>query len=369
MRLVPAPATPALFGVDATSAQLYWNAQPGGVTVETLAGHSATYDDAFGVAVVEGLAPGKDHAIVVRSGSGERVLNAHTLPALEGPPLYRFATMNDLHIGAQGFGATKRIRDPQMGSEAWLHCAQRGLETALAWGAQAIVLKGDIVHRAEEPEWEALEELVASADVPVYLLRGNHEAYAERPKATERWFPQLAEGSTAPVQVVDVPSLRLVLADTTVAGTHTGSVAAIADELLGAVDTPTPVMVLHHHHLGELPFPTHYPKGIHGRDVTRLLREVRKANPNVMFASGHTHRHRRRTRHGVTLAELGSPGDHPGTWCGYSVHSNGISQSAWRIDDPAAAQWSHRASRALLGAWAYWAPGRLEDRCFNVQWR
>ncbi len=168
---------------------------------------------------------------------------------------------------------------------------------------------------------------------------------------------------------MELAGLRVALVDTSTANSHSGRISHVHDHLVDLAAEGHPMLVLHHHQLHPTPWPTVYPKGIHGRPVRDLIGTIAERNPNVVFASGHTHRHRRRGHGGLTLAELGSSKDYPGTWCGYVAYEGGLVQSVRRIASPSSLEWTERTGRALGGWWSHWSPGRIEDRCFTVPWR
>ncbi len=262
-----------------------------------------------------------------------------------------------------------RITDPVLGTATGTHCARAAIDAAASWGAEAIVLKGDVTHHAGAREWEILAELVADAQVPVHVMPGNHDVYADRRATTDEWLERLDPGATEPVRSLDLAGLRVVLADVTVAGTSRAAVEPLIGPLVDAVADRQPTLVLHHHQLQTSPFPTVYPAGAWGPAVRQLLDEVRAANPNVVFSSGHTHRHRRRVRRGMTMSEIGSPKDYPGTWAGYTHHEAGLTQMVHRVGTTEALAWTERTGSAVGGLWSRWSPGSLDDRCFTVCWR
>jgi hypothetical protein len=137
-------------------------------------------------------------------------------------------------------------------------------------------------------------------------------------------------------------------------------------ERAGEVDTP--VFVALHHQLLRLPMNHHLPLGVPAVQARHFLARLQAANPAAFVTSGHTHRHRRRAFGPVAVTEVGSPKDYPGTWAGYVVHDGGIRQVVRRVTAPDVLAWTDRTADAALGAWSWWAPGRLTDRCFSHQW-
>ena len=60
--------------------------------------------------------------------------------------------------------------------------------------------------------------------------------------------------------------------------------------------------------------------------------------------------------------------DYPGVWAGYVVHDGGIVQTVRRVAEPSAMAWTEHSARAMGGIYRYWTPGRLDDRCFSLNW-
>jgi hypothetical protein len=123
-----------------------------------------------------------------------------------------------------------------------------------------------------------------------------------------------------------------------------------------------------HHHPQRFRLPTFIPKGIPGPEAKRFLEAVAAANPDTLVTTGHTHRHRRHRWTPVPVTEVGATKDYPGTWTGYVVHEGGVRQVVRRIEEPSCLQWTERTRRAALGAWRWWSPGTLDDRCFSITW-
>jgi hypothetical protein len=93
----------------------------------------------------------------------------------------------------------------------------------------------------------------------------------------------------------------------------------------------------------------------------------------VAYTAGHTHRHRRRLGGGgIPSIEVGCVKDFPGTWADYQVYDGGILQIVRRISSPEALEWSERC-RTLYADFGLdytaYALGRLDERCFPIQYR
>lgn len=302
---------------------------------------------------------------------GRRVTQATTLAAPPGAELSRLATISDIHIGdGWTFGILPAVRDP-LGPTDPPHprAAAAAIRELRAWGAELLVVKGDVTHHGREDEWTEAGRLLAASDLPVVVTHGNHDVrpgYVDgRPLLAAHDIALAADG----VVVRDVPGLRVVVADATRRHHHTGSFRPILGDVLDAVAAADgPALLAVHHQLQRLPFPTHWPPGVLGPESGRFLRALRRANPDVLITSGHTHRHRARRVGSLVVTEVGSPKDHPGTWAGYVVHEGGIRQVVRRVADPRVLRWTEATKRALFGIWGRWSPGRLDDRCFSHTW-
>ncbi len=79
-----------------------------------------------------------------------------------GRELYRFATVNDVHIGEDGFGAFRRMREPDDVEPYPARCLRAAVAEAEAWGAQRIVAKGDLTDDGPEEEFDVVRRRSSS---------------------------------------------------------------------------------------------------------------------------------------------------------------------------------------------------------------
>lgn len=377
-----------IFAIDDRSVQLTWrDVGPGTVAIEAVEDRGAherpvaspvevLTDGGPGAAVVEDLPPGQNLRIRVTGdalgGAGSCLLSARTLDALPGEELTRVATIGDLHLGADAFGHLGTIVEVPGREVPHPHrCARAAIDAATGWGAERIVVKGDITNLGQREEWRTYAEL-ADASIPLDALPGNHDRAhtSSRPgllpeeAAAAFGFP-LAD----PVLTRDLPGLRLVLVDTTKAGRNRGAVGEATDDVMEAVggaDREGSVLVALHHQLHHHRLPEGWPIGISHHESRGLLERLGGLHPRVLVTSGHTHRHRRWTHAGVTATQVGSTKDYPGVWAGYVAHDGGIRQIVRRVDRPDCLAWTEHTRRAAFGTWRWVAPGRLRDRCFDL---
>ncbi|MFN0091172.1 MAG: metallophosphoesterase family protein [Acidimicrobiales bacterium] len=323
-----------------------------------------------GAVVVEGLAPDAVNRLEVHhESSGARVeLDVRTLAPPPGRLLAKVATVSDLHIGSRSFGLLHTMTEPLgVGGPHALVCARAALEEATAWGPDLLVVKGDLTNRGRREEWAQVNELLSGLGVPVLAAPGNHDTWSFRHEEPARAFG-VADGRFAdPLVSVDLPGVRVVLADSCVPGRAHGAVGRFQANLLdAAAEAAGPTLVGLHH-----PFDRRrprYPPGVPAPEADAFLAALGKANGATLVTSGHTHRNRRR-RHGpLTLTEVAAVKDHPGVWAGYAVHEGGVRQVVRRVADPAAMVWTEYCRWAVGGLWGAYSPGSLAARCFTLRW-
>lgn len=364
-----------VFAVEPTSVQVTWVGLDRGPTdVEVVpddgaapARASGTSDGGPGGLLVEGLEPERGHVVRVAG----RAIRVRTPPHPPGPELCRLATISDVHLGSEGVGLTHTMRETDQPEVPHpLRCGRAAIADLHAWGAEMLVVKGDLVEHGHPEQWELADALLAEAEVPTAFVPGNHEV---KPSRTVD-HPEVLHG--AGIEIVtgvvhhDLPGLRLILVNSSVDGKGHGAVHHLADEVAEvAADTDLPVLLAMHHYAQRFALPWFWPPGIPGAEARHFLNRLAAANPRGFVTSGHTHRNRAR-RHGpLRVTEVGSTKDYPGVWAGYVVHEGGLRQLVRRTTDPGAMGWTEFTRRAAGGVWGHWAPGTLADRCLTHPWR
>jgi 3',5'-cyclic-AMP phosphodiesterase len=324
-----------------------------------------------GAAWITGLEPGTAYDLTVEHDRGST--SAGSFSTLDSPPgteLFRFATVNDVHIGEPGWGVRHRLTDPSGHPVPYpRRCLDAALSEAAEWGASRIVAKGDLSHRGARSELEEVAAALTAPGLPVHAVLGNHDVL---PGAADGVAVLRAAGIDAPREpsATDLPGLRLVLGHTAVPGKGSGRVEADQRRRLAElVAGPLPAFVALHHYPQRWRVPNLWPPGIPGPQASALLSALAEANPATLVASGHSHRHRRHQHQKVlTHVEIGSTKDYPGAWAGYVVHEGGIRQVVARVAHPDAIAWTEHSRRAMAGVWGWWSPGLRSHRCFSLDW-
>jgi hypothetical protein len=358
--------TVSCFALEPDAAQLHWPDLPRGeVTVDSGASVTRCGSEGGPGAIDVGLDGPSTVEVQV---DGRRFWRGALSPS-EPPPgeeLYRFATLSDLHLGASRFG---RIDEGDIEVPHPVRCARAAITEALAWGARRIVVKGDAVHTSRPHTWAIAADLLGDLPVPVDLVCGNHEVNGA---STVDPFAEAARHGLSlhrGVTTLDLPGLRAVLFDSSLPLLDVGRWDHVREPVCDALsDAEGPAMLFTHHQPQEWLVPTYLPLGAPARAARRFVRAARAANPTLLGASGHTHRHRRRRVEGVDWAETGSPKDYPGTWTGYVVHEGGVRQVVRRVSQPDCIRWTERTRDLAYGAWGRWSLGSLDDRCFVHRW-
>jgi len=362
------------FAVEPTAVQLTWRGLPaediivryrdGGEEHEITVGRG----DHVGAVDITGLRPATTYRFVASAGERELgVVEATTLPQLDGEAI-RIATISDLHLGETRFGVTRPFSESDDATPYPLRCALSAVREAQAWGAEVIVIKGDITEHSRPHEWAMFDDVLAEISVPVLAIPGNHDVEI-RPESVDGRAELAKRGLLpGPVQVHDLSHARLVLVDTTVRGRSFGHIGAHRDELLTTVTTDHPAMIFTHHHLQPLRVPSIWPLGISPSDHSPLLDELTAANPRIFSTCGHTHRSRAYHIGRIPASEVSSTKDFPGVWAGYILHEDGFHQTVRRVAAPSCLRWTDQTAGVLGGIWGRWSPGPIDQRSFTHRW-
>ncbi len=360
-----------VFAVDATTAQLCLRPTAPGAVLQ-IAGQQLLVEPTSGVAVlhVEGLHPNTTYVAQLQASSGETLdqLSFRTRPPLTGA-VTKFATISDVHLGTTEFGGHRSINEPESTDPPFaLRCAAAAIAEAIEWGAEALLIKGDLTDTGAAEDWDLAHRLLDDLPVPIVATWGNHDVWKTRdvdPQDVKDEF----SFSTNPVTILDLDRVRLVMADTSIANRGHGDLYQHRDKLVAAAQIDAPVFLGIHHNIMRTPMPWFWPPGITPRNAIPVLDALGKANRNIFISSGHTHRNRRHSlgpKGAITFTEVSATADYPGVWAGYEVTDVVMRQTVRRIASPDALIWSERVRGALGGVWPRWSSGSLDDRCVDM---
>ena len=361
-----------VFAVEDTTAQVMWARQPGGGRLR--AGDvEAEVEAGSGAVVLDGLPPATNLDLVhePEGGPARRVGRFRTLAPPPGRELARVATVNDCHLGGHDFGVLPSARHPEGRFPPDTHdrCLEAAVAEAVAWGAQLLVLKGDLTDAGRPWQWRAVARVLDKVDVPVLAVPGNHDVTHGSTDGRPILAPAGVRLTVGDAEAFDLPGLRVIAVDSSWPLHHHGSVDGVTPRVVElAAEAPAAVLVALHHQFEPFNVRTHWPPGIPRGEGDAFLHALARANPAVLVATGHTHRHRRRRRGPVVITEVGSNKDYPGTWAGYAVHEGGIRQVVRRVADPSSLCWTDATRYAFLGLWGAWSSGTLDARCFSHTW-
>jgi len=363
-----APSVEA-FAVDATSVQVSIRKRVGPLIVECGPSSEVINADA-GVATIRGLDPEQRHGVVVASKVAEDRLNITTRPGI-GAVTSRFATMSDLHLGLPGYGVARTTPDTATPSSLF-RAAVAAAHEAQAWGAELLVIKGDITDRGRHDHWREAAALLDEIDIPVAVVPGNHDAYAEADRPPTEAIAELGLTSDE-VGVHDLTGVRVITAHTHIDAKGRGTLRSSRDHILDAASSvDSPIFLAIHHNLQRSPLPWFIPAGVSSIEARPFVDQLANVNSNVFISSGHSHRNRRHhigPKRSVLYTEVSATSDYPGVWAGYEVSDTTIRQTVHRIARPDVVDWTEQTRRMVGGIWPYWTQGRLDDRCVDLNLR
>lgn len=276
-----------------------------------------------------------------------------------------------MHLGSNHFGASKRMFDRSSHPDPFaLRSASDAIQAAETWGAEHLVIKGDAAHHGRPADFALLGQLVdRHASMPMSLLPGNHDTdlhEADLPASVGQRELQYEQH----VSHLDVPGMRIVLGNTTIAGAGPGTLKDIGDDLLASASesTSTGVFLALHQQL-QTDHPNRYwPPGIPKTESESFLDRLDGARPGAVVTSGHTHRNRSRYHRSVLITEVAATHHWPGVWAGYVVHEGGVRQVVRRIVGPDIIGWHEYSRNAVGSLWGRYAPGQLSQRCLVHSW-
>ncbi len=358
-----------VFAVDERSVQLIVRSTSDCVIVD-IDGRNMSANTTHGVAIinVDDLEADTSYRATIRTGSGSALghLDVRTRPTL-GPIRARFATISDVHLGTDSFGGGRSITDDY--AEPYpLRCGRAAVAEASRWGAEILLVKGDLTDTGAASDWDLAREMFADVTIPFMFTPGNHDVWKSRDLDPADGAGLLGLPDAA-LHVHDLNGIRLVLADTSRPDRGTGDLARNADALMDLSAVDHPVFLGLHHNIQRAPVTWFWPPGISSTNAMPVVESLASVNPSLFISSGHTHRnrvHRLGPAGRVPFTEVSATSDYPGVWAAYEVGERGVRQTVRRIAHPDATSWTEKTRAALFGVWPRWSQGRLADRCVDL---
>ena len=188
-----------------------------------------------------------------------------------------------------------QLSDPHVGAD-WIDADPLALLAdavgsvrAMPQQPDAVLVSGDLSDHGADAECEAARETLATLDLPIHVLPGNHDLR----EPMRRCF-ELPGHADEPIQyAVDLGPLRLVVLDTTIPGEDAG---ALDDERLRWLDAalgqePDALTVIAMHHPPLVSGVPALDRIALARPDQQALGEVVERHPQVeRFVAGHVHR-------------------------------------------------------------------------------
>ena len=114
------PSPPQVWAVEDTAVQITWGDMAAGPVAAVCEDRQTTVEHGGGPGslILDGLDADRQLTVELTWSGGSVSLQATTVPSPPGPPLSRFATISDLHLGAQRWGALKTMNESKMGGFA-----------------------------------------------------------------------------------------------------------------------------------------------------------------------------------------------------------------------------------------------------------
>ena len=191
------------------------------------------------------------------------------------------AHISDLHVMVEGDRAYGVVDTGPL--------VERAIANIKARSPDAVVISGDLVHKATLEEYERLKVMLASLEMPVFLMPGNHDN-RDLLRQTFADCAYLPKAGFLQYTVEDYP-LRLIMLDTNVPGEGRGELDEVRlhwlDQQLAAQPNRPTLLFMHHP-----PFSTKLAimdyVGLTG--IEALEKIVEKYDCIERIGCGHTHR-------------------------------------------------------------------------------
>jgi hypothetical protein len=297
-----------------------------------------------------------------------------TLRIPAGPFRFRFATVNDIHVGEEEYGLimlpgmgnislTPGLRCEIQGKPFWQFTNEQAIRELNALDLDFVIVKGDLT---TDPTTENMERARAMFDTlahPYHVLRGNHDHPGAMPRDTffdtfgadKTWYSFEHKGAGFVLLDCIHPRTGYLYFPGPELDWLQAELARLAHR---------PVFVFLH-----TPPMRVFERTPRSR-VNRFM-SILKAHANLAGVFyGHTHANKRVSRvcagRRVPFVETAATMDYPGGFNIYDVHANGYMQTCLRPFDAPCCQWFEKAESAYYGLARSVLSGRIRDRNFTA---
>ena len=368
--------------VSASQATVFWRAKaPADIKASCRAASDGNFADAAVSsvngrhfrAVFSGME--SDTAYKFQLSLNGRILHSGEFKSLRPAPgdfVFRFATVNDIHIGEKIYGliflpglnlfpVTPGLKLDIDGEPFWKYTNETAIKELNKLDLDFIIVKGDVVTDHTEENIRTAKEMLDTLRHPYRVLRGNHDRAAS-PKTDFflQAFPAVTE-----LQSFEHKGRGFILLDDIHPATGNTrfsprTIDLFKSEMKKMSDIPTFVFA-HNPPLRK------FERAPDNR-ISDFL-DIIDEHPAVAGVfCGHTHGNKVAIRKSrgkqVLFVETAAPMDYPGGFNIYDVHTDGYVQTCVRPFCAKSARWYEKCEKAYYGLAASGLFGDVSDRNF-----
>jgi 3',5'-cyclic AMP phosphodiesterase CpdA len=295
-----------------------------------------------------------------------------TLRPAPGDFIFRFATVNDIHIGEKIYGliflpclnlfpVTPGLKLDIDGEPFWKYTNETAIKELNKLDLDFVIVKGDVVTDHTEANIRVAKEMLDTLKHPYRVLRGNHDRAAN---TKDDFFLQAFPAATE-LQSFEHKGRGFILLDDIHPETGNTRFSARTIELFKKEMERMrhiPVFVFAHN-----PPLRAFERAPDNR-ISEFL-EIIDTHPGVAGVfCGHTHGNkvaiRKRNGKQTLFVETAAPMDYPGGYNIYEVHAGGYVQTCVRPFCEKSARWHEKCEKAYYGLAASGLFGDISDRNF-----
>ncbi|MFH1537519.1 MAG: metallophosphoesterase [bacterium] len=351
-----------------------------------------TLDGIYNRAVFEKLEPDTPYSFKITDKKSARAFHKGKFKTLAPPPgdfLFRFATINDIHVGEKIAGwltlpglefipLTPGFKMEIDGKPYWRFTNETVIDELNRLDLDFVIVKGDLTAEHTEEQMATAKEMLDKLKHPYHVLRGNHDRRGGQPSDRPRghfrrtfgleksWYSFEHRGHAGDHAGSHAVGHAFILLDCV----HplTGFASFSREELdwlekeLDRLRDARAFVYLHNP-------PFRFLERAFMRRRARFLRALDTHPRLAGVFYGHTHANRRSTRRyagrDVPFVETAATVEYPGGYNVYDVHSGGYTQTCLRPHDARCYRWYAMTEREFHGLAPLINFGRIEDRNFS----